>query len=80
MQAEVVTAISLQDYPQQEEGGAFSLTSALYVADHLASRKVPPDDFAVEEWNMDYLRTIGCLDDIPVWEAPSFAHDSDRNR
>jgi HD-like signal output (HDOD) protein len=77
--AEVATAISLLDDPQQEPGGAFTLASALYVADHLASRKAPPDDFGMEEWNTEYLRTIGCLDDIPIWEAPSFAQDSVNN-
>jgi hypothetical protein len=76
MPAEVVTALSFQDYPQQEPGGAFSLTSALYVADHIASRKAPPDDFALEEWNLTYLRTVGCQDDIPQWEDPSFPFDS----
>src|SRR5580692_2436121 len=34
MPPNVVTAIAFQDNPQQEPGGAFSLTSALYVADH----------------------------------------------
>jgi HD-like signal output (HDOD) protein len=80
MPAEVVSAISLQDYPQEESGGAFTLTSALYIADHLASRKAPPDDFAMEAWNTDYLRTIGCLDDLPAWEAPSFPPTSDRGQ
>jgi HD-like signal output (HDOD) protein len=72
MPAEVVTALSFQDHPQEEPGGTFSLASALYIADHLASRKAPPDDFGVEEWNMPYLRTIGCQDDISLWEDPSF--------
>jgi HD-like signal output (HDOD) protein len=80
MPSEVVTAIALQDNPQQGEGVAFSTTSALYIADHLASRRMPPDDFPLEEWNTEYLRSIGCLEDVPVWEAPSFAHDLDRNR
>jgi HD-like signal output (HDOD) protein len=76
MPAEVVTALSYQDKPQDEPSGAFSLTSALYVADHIASRKAPPDDFGVEEWNMAYLQAIGCQDDIPRWEDPSFSLDS----
>ena len=63
-----------EDRPQEEPGQTFSLASALYIADHLASRKAPPDDFALEEWNMDYLRAIGCEGDIPAWEAPSFGH------
>jgi HD-like signal output (HDOD) protein len=76
MPGEVVTAISFQDEPQQEPGGAFSLTSALYVADHIAARKAPPDDFALEEWNLAYLRRIGCQDDIALWQDPSFPFDS----
>jgi HD-like signal output (HDOD) protein len=80
MPADVVNALSLQDNPQQEPGGVFSLTSALYIADHVASRKAPPDDFGVEAWNTAYLRTIGCQDDIPVWEDPSFPLDSGGRR
>lgn len=68
MPVEVVAAISFQDDPRQEPGGAFSLTSALYIADHIAAHKVPPDDFGVEEWNLDYLRNIGCGGDITEWE------------
>ena len=75
MPAGITTAISFQDNPEQEPGGAFSLTSALYVADHIAARKTPPDSFAREEWNLDYLRTIGCQDDLPLWEDPSFPFD-----
>jgi HD-like signal output (HDOD) protein len=72
MPTEVVTALGYQDNPQEEPGGAFSLTSALYIADHLASRRSPPDDFGVEEWNKDYLQTIGCVEDLPRWESSSF--------
>jgi len=66
--ATVIAAIALQDQPQQEPGGAFSLASALYVADHIASTKAPPDSFPAEDWNTEYLRAIGCLEDIPAWE------------
>jgi HD-like signal output (HDOD) protein len=76
MPADVVTALSLLDHPQEEPGGAFSLASALYIADHLAARKAPPDDFKMEEWNKDYLQTIGCRDDIALWESPSFSFAS----
>ncbi len=68
MPAEVVAALSLLDHPQQEPGGAFSLASALYLADHLASRAAPADDFPQEPWNMDYLRSIGCEADLAEWE------------
>jgi HD-like signal output (HDOD) protein len=79
MPTEVVTALSCLDDPQKEPGGVFSLTSALYVADHLASRKTPPDDFGLEPWNLEYLRSIGCQNDIAVWEDPSFAGDAGGN-
>ena len=76
MPANVVTAISFQDNPQQEPGGAFSLTSALYVADHIAGRKTPADTFASEEWNLAYLRSIGCENDIPLWQDPAFPFEN----
>jgi len=76
MPSGVITAISFQDCPQREPEGVFSLTSALYIADHVAARKMPPDDFPVEEWDADYLRKIGCEDDIPVWADPSFPLDT----
>jgi HD-like signal output (HDOD) protein len=78
MPEEVVTAISYQDFPQQEPGGAFTLTSALYVASHIAARTAPPDDSALEDWNLDYLRAIGCQDDLAQWEDASFAHEAGR--
>ncbi len=76
MPDEVVSAISQQDSPQEEPGGAFSIASALYIADHVAAHKTPPDGFAMEEWNVAYLQTIGCQDDIALWEDPSFPFDS----
>jgi len=75
----VIAAISMQDGPQREQDGVFSLASALYIADHIASRKTPPDDFPVEEWDADYLRKIGCGDDISTWANPSFSLDSVRS-
>jgi HD-like signal output (HDOD) protein/CheY-like chemotaxis protein len=76
MPASVITAIGLQDDPQQEQGGAFSLASALYVADHIASCNSPPDSFPVEAWNAEYLQAIGCRDDIPEWETLTFPSGS----
>ncbi len=76
MPPNVVTAISFQDNPQQEPGGAFSITSALYVADLIASRKTPADEFALEEWNLAYLRSIGCEADIPIWKDPAFPFEN----
>jgi HD-like signal output (HDOD) protein len=80
MPADVVAALALQDDPQQESGNAFSLASALYVANHIASRKAPPDDFGVEAWNTAYLERIGCQDDIPRWEDPTFSLDTGGRR
>jgi len=78
MPEEVVAALSFQDNPQREPGNTFTLTSALYVADHLAARKVPPDDFALEGWNVDYLKAIGCQDDLAQWEDQSFPQEAER--
>jgi hypothetical protein len=44
------------------------MRTALYLADHIASGKFPPDSFPVEEWKTDYLKSIGCADQIPAWE------------
>ncbi len=78
MPPEVVAALSFLDNPQQEPGSAFSLASAIYLADHLASRATPADDFPQEPWNMDYLRSIGCEADLAEWEKPSFPPKSAR--
>lgn len=75
MPMEVVTALGYQDNPQEAPGDAFCLTSALYIADQLATRKTPPDDFGAEEWKRDYLQTIGCLDDLARWESSAFPPD-----
>jgi hypothetical protein len=72
MPAEVVTALSFQDKPQEEPSGVFGLTSALYIANHIASSKAPPDDFGVEEWKTDYLQKIGCQEDVASWERSPF--------
>jgi HD-like signal output (HDOD) protein len=76
MPSSVIAAIALQDDPQREPGGAFSLASALYVADHIACRNSPPDSFPVEAWNTEYLQTIGCQDDIADWETITFPSGS----
>ncbi|HEY3861598.1 MAG TPA: response regulator [Verrucomicrobiae bacterium] len=80
MPSEVVTAISLQDNPHKEPSGGFCLASALYVADHLAARKAPPDNFALEDWNAEYLRKIGCEEDLPGWLDPSFPAENSPRR
>jgi HD-like signal output (HDOD) protein len=80
MPGEVITAIANQDNPREGSGEAFTLTSALYAADHIASRKSPPDPFALEEWNTAYMREIGCQDDIAMWDDPAFPFDTDQKR
>jgi HD-like signal output (HDOD) protein len=69
----VVKAISLMNDPEADTDPGFSITSALYIADHLASRTSPPDSFALEDWKTDYLEAIGCTDDIAEWEKKSTA-------
>jgi HD-like signal output (HDOD) protein len=80
MPPEIVTAISLQDNPQEEPGHAFSLASALYIADHIAARKTPPDAYALEGWNLPYLKAIGCEADLPLWNDPAFPFDKGQRR
>ena len=64
----VVNSISHLDNPAAEPAPGFNMTSALYAADHLASQKLPPDTFPLEDWNMSYLESIGCGDEIEDWE------------
>jgi HD-like signal output (HDOD) protein len=71
MPTPVIDAIAVQDSVAADPSGAFTLASALYVADGITSRQTPPDAFAPEEWNTDYLKTIGCLENIPAWEQLS---------
>jgi HD-like signal output (HDOD) protein len=63
----VVSSIALLDNPEQDPARRFSMTSALYVADHLTSRTLPPDSFAREDWKISYLQGIGCANDLPAW-------------
>ncbi len=63
----VVAAISLLEHPEQEKATAFTANSALFIADHVGSRQVPPDPFSPEEWNASYLRSIGCAEDLQQW-------------
>jgi HD-like signal output (HDOD) protein len=67
----VVNGISLQDNPENDPAPGFSMTSALYIADHLASQTFPPDPFPLDDWKTAYLQSIGCADDIPTWEKLS---------
>jgi HD-like signal output (HDOD) protein len=64
----VSRSITLQDHPEEDPAPGFSLTSALYIADRLASQKFPPDSFPLEDWKTDYLKAIGCAGEIAAWE------------
>jgi HD-like signal output (HDOD) protein len=66
--APVIHSISYMESPESEGSDDFTMTSALYIADHLASLKSPPDSFAVEEWKTDYLQSIGCAEEVAAWE------------
>jgi HD-like signal output (HDOD) protein len=63
----VVAAISLLEHPENEKAAAFTMASALYIADQIGSKDTPPDPFPTEEWNAAYLRSIGCAEDIESW-------------
>jgi HD-like signal output (HDOD) protein len=63
----VVAAISLLEHPEKENASKFTAASALYIADQIGSREIPPDPFPVEEWNAAFLRSIGCSEDIQQW-------------
>ena len=64
----VVGAIGALHNPGEDQAGGVTLKAALYIADHIASGRFPPDSFPVEEWKQDYLQSIGCADQIPLWE------------
>jgi HD-like signal output (HDOD) protein len=63
-----ITAIGALDDPQRDSAQGMTISAALYIADQIASAKFPPDSFSIEGWNMDYLNSVGCADQIPVWE------------
>jgi HD-like signal output (HDOD) protein len=64
----VVNCILFQDDPEKDPTPGFTMTSAFYIADHLASRASPPDAFPLEDWKTGYLKSIGCAGDISTWE------------
>jgi HD-like signal output (HDOD) protein/ActR/RegA family two-component response regulator len=63
-----VGAIAALDNPEAEGTAGFTIKTALYIADHIASGKFPPDSFPVEEWKTEYLKSMGCADKIAEWE------------
>lgn len=66
----VIGALAVKSQPA-DQPTEFTLASALYIADGIASRQVPPDSFATEEWNAAYLQAIGCAEKIAEWEKLS---------
>ena len=64
----VIGAVAALDNLEKDQANGFTISSALYVADHIASGKFPADSFPVEGWNLAYLKSIGCEDQIPAWE------------
>jgi HD-like signal output (HDOD) protein len=64
----VVTAVSNLDHPEKAKTSGFSLTSALYIADAIASRSHSPDPCTPAAWNPAYVRSLGCPDTIKSWE------------
>jgi HD-like signal output (HDOD) protein len=70
---DVIAAISAQDDPAAAQPPGFSLVSALYIADHIACRKSPPDSFPAADWDAAYFQSIGCAEDIAAWEKLSLA-------
>jgi HD-like signal output (HDOD) protein len=69
--AATVSAVSLMDHPEAQKPGAFSMASALYVADQVAGREFAPDSFPPDEWDAAYLRSIGCSGDPGQWTRPA---------
>ncbi|MGA2749389.1 MAG: HDOD domain-containing protein [Verrucomicrobiota bacterium] len=68
MPSNVVAAVSLLDRPQDEKASKFTLASALYIADQVASRKSSPDAFPPAEWDAEYVRSVGGDGDIGAWQ------------
>lgn len=69
----IISSVSWQDNPREAPEKGFSVAVALYIADHIACHKSAPDVFSPPEWDTDFLKSIGCLEDIPRWEAMAAA-------
>ncbi len=65
----VVHAVASQDQPENDPGQEFSLATALYIADQVATRKCPPDSFAIPDWDGVRLAALGCEPDLAAWES-----------
>ena len=67
----VIAAVAALDNPQNDPANGFTICAALFIADHIASAKFPPDSFPVEELKPEYLKSVGCVDQFPAWEQSS---------
>lgn len=76
----VVGAIAQMETPGKETAGDFTLASALYLADGIASRQAPADASPPEDWDTGYLGKIGCLENLPAWEKLSLEAKADGSR
>jgi HD-like signal output (HDOD) protein len=68
MPSSVTRAVYFQEHPEREGEKRFSITTALYIANQIASRKVSPSDFVLPDWNIEYLQAVDCWNAIPSWE------------
>jgi HD-like signal output (HDOD) protein len=68
MPAEVVNAVALHEHPERDSRGQSPLSTVVYTADQISARRAPPHAFAMPDWNVDYLKTLGWWDRIPAWE------------
>jgi HD-like signal output (HDOD) protein len=64
----VIQAVACQEHPEDDPSGGFSLATALYIADQVATRRSPPDSFAIADWNAKCLLARGCEPELAVWE------------
>ena len=71
MPEDVIGAVAMLEDPSAAQTNEFNLASALYVADGVASRQVSSDGFVPEVWNFTYLKAIGCIENLTVWEKLS---------
>lgn len=68
MPSGVVRAIAFLEKPEDEHAKSFSLATGLYIADHIASRRFPPDPFPPMDWNRLYVRSMGGPEELAAWE------------
>ncbi|HEX3718988.1 MAG TPA: HDOD domain-containing protein [Verrucomicrobiae bacterium] len=67
-----VQAVSELDRAARQSATDFSMASALYIADQMATRNSPPDQFLAAEWDADYVRSIGCPPEVEAWDRTVF--------